>query len=65
MKTTKQVSTGSPQEQTTRIELLKLVHRHDRPATDLIKRAGELEAYVKGEPAAPVEKSTGDGGQGQ
>lgn len=56
----KKVSTGSPQTQDTRLELLKLVHRHDRDAKTLIGRARELEEYVNGESSAP-EKSGGDG----
>jgi hypothetical protein len=42
------------QPQQIRIELLKLVHRHDRKAEDAIAKAVELEQYVTGEAAVPA-----------
>lgn len=32
-----------------RVELVKLVHRHDREPSEIVARAKELEAYVLGE----------------
>lgn len=41
----------------TRLELLKLVHTHGKPATEVVARARELEAYLT-EVAAPRERPT-------
>jgi hypothetical protein len=42
------------QPQQIRIELLKLVHRHDRDAGVAITKARELEQYVNGEADVPA-----------
>ena len=41
-----------------RLELLRLVHRHDHTPQQLIDRASRLEAYLrKGEPAAQTDRA--------
>lgn len=46
-----------------RLELLRLVHRHDKPTTDAIERAKELERYITGadmvNPRAKAQKAPG------
>lgn len=33
-----------------RLECLKLAHRHDRPTAEVVKMAGDYEAFVVGSP---------------
>lgn len=40
-----------------RLELLRLVHRHDKDAATVIARAREYEAYVQEEPAGKPAKA--------
>lgn len=42
------------QVQNIRVELLKMLYRHDRPPTELCKKASEFEAYVMDKSKDPV-----------
>ena len=41
------------QTQNVRVELLKMLYRHDRPPKELVIKASEFEAYVMDKPLAP------------